>query len=112
MTETKTQQRPRIFRVTVQTSDGKRKSRLIKAPYYEREPHASLYGLTSRLDDLVMEGRVLSYSVRVPSTITNAQRERLDRWTQVLGELVPAGPDYDAILLAQRAEASGTKFDG
>lgn len=89
MTET-ANARPRIFRVTVQRSDSTRRSRIIKAPYYEREPKDSIYGLTAHLDTEVMTGRVLSYTIRVPDTISPSQRARLTRWPEVIDALVGA----------------------
>jgi len=88
MSDNTTTARPRIFRVTVQRSDNTRRSRIIKAPYWEREPAASLFGLTSRLDESVMKGEVLSYTIRVPETITPAQRNRLTRWSEVIDALI------------------------
>lgn len=88
MNETATNPRPRIFRVSVQRSDGSRRSRIIKAPYWEREPKDSLFGLTARLDEAVMTGHVLSYTIRVPDTLTPTQRTRLTRWPAVIDALV------------------------
>lgn len=81
-------QRPRIFRVQIERADGSRRSRVIKAPYYEREPRDSVFGLTARLDELVMAGEVTAYSIRVPRAIGPKQRERLERWPAVLPGLL------------------------
>lgn len=81
-------QRPRIFRIAVERPDGTRRSRLIKAPYYEREPRDSVFGLTARLDELVLEGTLTGYTVRVPKVIGPRQREHLERWPAVLPSLL------------------------
>lgn len=80
--------RPRIFRVQVERADGSRRSRLIKAPYYEREPRDSVFGLTAKLDELTLDGTIVAYTVRVPKIIGPKQRERLERWPVVLPTLI------------------------
>lgn len=80
--------RPRIFRVTVERADGSRRSRLVKAPYYEREPKDSLFGLTAALNELVLAGQVTAFTIKSPAIVGPLQRKRLARWPQVLPTLV------------------------
>ena len=80
--------RPRIFRLTVERPDGSRRSRLVKAPYYERDPKDSVFGMTAALNEMILAGQVLGYTVKTPSDIGPLQRRRLARWPQVLPMLV------------------------
>ena len=82
--------RPRLFRVTIRLRDGSRRSRIVKAPYYERDPLTSLYGLQAQLASLLLDGTITRWSVSVPETIGPRQRERLVRWPTALPEMLAA----------------------
>ena len=80
--------RPRIFRLTVERPDGSRRSRLVKAPYYERDPRDSLFGLTAALNELVLAGQVAGYTIKPPAILGPLQRKHLARWPEVLPTLI------------------------
>jgi hypothetical protein len=80
--------RPRIFRLTVERPDGSRRSRLLKAPYYERDPKDSVFGLTAALNEMILTGQVTAFTIKTPTDIGPLQRRRLARWPQVLPTMV------------------------
>jgi hypothetical protein len=82
-----TTERPRICRVSVRRADGKRRTRLVKMPYYERSPHDSLFGLEARLAELTLDAVIVASSVSVPLMITDKQRDKLTRWPQALADM-------------------------
>lgn len=81
---TPTTETPRIFRLQVTLPDGKRRWRLVKCPYYAKDPAASLFGLTAKMAELELQGEILGHSVLVPATISPAQRQKLVRWNDAV----------------------------
>lgn len=80
--------RPRVFRVTLRRVDGGRRTRIVKCPHYERDPQDSLFGLQAKLAELQLGGHIAGQSISVPVAITPAQRQRMTRWPQALGEML------------------------
>lgn len=79
-----TAETPRIFRVQVTLPNGLRRYRLVKCPFYQRDPQASLFGLDAKLAELTLSGAIVGHSVTVAMTIGPRQRNRLVRWDQAL----------------------------
>lgn len=75
---------PRIFRLTVTRADGKRRRRLVKCPFFMKDPTASYFGLQAKLAELTLGGHIAGHAVRVPAAITASERQRLIRWPEAL----------------------------
>ena len=86
-----------IFRVTFTSSDGRRRTRQVRCPSWERDPQASLIGLTARLATLTLDATIVQSSVSVPEhprhlkSCINARGtkghkcECFPRWTTIEG---------------------------
>ena len=58
--------RRNIFRVTFTTAEGRRRTRQVRCPSWERDPQASLIGLQARFAELTLDAVIVQSSLSVP----------------------------------------------
>lgn len=86
---------PRIFRVTFKTAEGITYWRWIKCPYQVRSPEDwadSLEGMQKQLANLVLEDRLLRFTVSkvAPERIDRVVRDHLHRWSEIYATVLAA----------------------
>lgn len=85
---TPTPDTPRIFRVAIRRADGRRRWKLVKCPFYAKDPAASYFGLQAKLAELTLGGHLIGHSTSIPVSIDARARERLVRWPEALGTML------------------------